>query len=281
MQLAIPWTVNKQNYNIACEYNINFINKGDNFNNLIDFLSNHPKERFNISIDISEYEFDFNQLNILNKINSNIYIKLSSDTANQQKTLKKLGIKFFFDANYAVFNYRMLEDIAALGVTDVYISDDLCYDLANVRRACDKIGVSLRWILDIIPSNTLNKNKDFYAPWVIPENIDLLSQFVDTFEFSENTSWARLDTLYKIWFEKKEWRENLRALYPQMEIDFWNQSAFPELTQHKLYCQYKCAYGSVCKKCEQNAVIADNLHKKNISYDFHKKNISHNIPKEE
>lgn len=33
---------------------------------------------------------------------------------------------------------------------------------------------------------------------MIPENIDELSKYIDTFEFSENESWAKLDTLYKI-----------------------------------------------------------------------------------
>ena len=58
----------------------------------------------------------------------------------------------------------MLEDIAALGVTDVYIADDLCYDLLNVRKACDKLNLSVRWILDVIPSGTVNKNADPRAP---------------------------------------------------------------------------------------------------------------------
>lgn len=270
MRLAIPWTSNKQNYDISCEYNIEFINKPNNFDNLIEFLSNHPQDRFNISIDISEYEFDFSKLNILNKINPNIYIKLSPLTANQQKLLKELNIKFFFDSSYSMFSYRMLEDFAALGVTDVYIADDLCYDLINVKKACEKLGISIRWILDVIPSNSLNKNKDPRAPWVIPEIIDELSQYVDTFEFSEDQSWAKLDTLYKIWFKKRQWKENLKALYPQLEIDIWNQSILPELVKYKLNCRYKCIYGSVCKKCNQNIEIADNLHKKGFFYDLPK-----------
>ena len=268
MQLAIPWTPNKQNYDIPCEYNIKFVNKPDNLDNLIEFLTNHPDERFNISIDTSEYNFDFNKIKILNNIHKNIYIKLTSQTANQQKILKDLGIKFFFDQTYFIFNYRMLEDIAALGVTDVYIADDLCYDLSNVRKACDKLNLSVRWILDVIPSGTVNKNADPRAPWMIPENIDELSKYVDTFEFSENESWAKLDTLYKIWFKNKQWRENLKALYPQLEIDIWNQSVVPDLHKVRLNCKYKCAYGSKCKKCEQIIDIANNLYANNFYYDL-------------
>ena len=105
-----------------------------------------------------------------------------------------------------MFSYRMLEDFAALGVTDVYIADDLCYDLINVKKAC----------------------------------------------------------------KKRQWKENLKALYPQLEIDIWNQSILPELVKYKLNCRYKCIYGSVCKKCNQNVEIADNLHKKGFFYDLPK-----------
>lgn len=149
---------------MQCEYNITFINKNDNFNKLIEFLSQYSKERFNIAIDISEYSFDFNKLKILKNINPNIYIKLSTKNLNQYKTLKDLNIKFFFDYSYPIFNYRMLEDISKLGVTDIYIADDLCYDLVNVRKACDKLGISLRWILDIIPSEARDKSSDPRAP---------------------------------------------------------------------------------------------------------------------
>lgn len=271
MKLALPWTSNKQNFDIPCEYNINFVNKSNNFDELIEFLSLHPTERFNISIDTSEYSFDFNKLKVLNNINHNIYIKLTSDNLNQHKVLKNLNIKFFFDYHFPISNYHMLESVAKLGVTDIYIIDDLCYDLENVRKACDKLNISLRWVLDIIPSGDAEQKSDPRAPWVIPENIDELAKYVDTFEFSENESWAKLDTLYKIWFKDKRWRENLRFLYPQLDIDIWNQSLLPNLIKYKLNCRYKCAYGSNCNKCQQNIEIAANLHSKDFAY---------NVPKE-
>ena len=59
MKIALPWHPNKDRQ-FADEYNITFSNKPNNFENLIEFLSNHPDERFNITIDTKEYEFDFN-----------------------------------------------------------------------------------------------------------------------------------------------------------------------------------------------------------------------------
>jgi len=41
---------------------------------------------------------------------------------------------------------------------------------------------------------------------------------------------------------------------------------FPDFSLFKMNCGYKCAFGSVCKKCNQLKEIADNLHNKNIEY---------------
>lgn len=59
---------------MADEFNITFINKPGNFDNLMEFLSDHINQRFNIKIDTSDYEFDIAKLKVLNKIHPNIYI---------------------------------------------------------------------------------------------------------------------------------------------------------------------------------------------------------------
>lgn len=276
MKVALPWTSGEEKRDIPCEYNITFINKPELFDNLIDFLSWHPQDRFNIKIeDYDEwnrevYSFDFSKLQTLTRINPNIYIRLTADNAKQYQLLKELGVNFFFDTHAAAINYRTLEELASLGVTDVYIGDDLCYDLKNVRKACDKLGVSLRWVLDEIPGFAQDRTTNPRAPWVTPENINELDQYVDTFEFSEQNSWAKLNTLYKIWFIKKRWRENLRALYPELEIDVWNQSMSIDLLKYRFNCRCKCIFGSVCKKCSSNIEIANNLYTKGFAYDLPK-----------
>lgn len=50
----------------------------------------------------------------------------------------------------------------------------------------------------------MDKSSDVKAPIILPECIDKLSKYVDVYEFLEKRSWIRLETLYKIWFTKKE-----------------------------------------------------------------------------
>ena len=204
--------------NKADEYNITFINKPNNFDNLMEFLSSHLDDRFNITIDTSEYSFDYAKLKVLNAIHHKLYFIVPPKEEICSK-LTEYDIKFYFNASSAATNFRSLEQLAKIGVSSVYIADDLCYDLKRVRAACDKYGLELRWILNAIPSFFSNKTMDVRAPIVLPECVDELAKYVDVGEFEENKSWARLGVLHKIWFIKKQWRENLRAIYPELEID--------------------------------------------------------------
>lgn len=184
----------------------------------MEFLSTHQEDRFDIIIDTSDYSFDYSKLKVLNAIHKDLHFMIPPKEEIYNK-LKEYGFKFYFGPEYAATNFRSLERLAKTGTSAVYIADDLCYNLECVRKACDSYGLELRWILNAIPSFSPDKGSDVRAPIMLPECIDYLSEYVDVYEFAENRSWARLDVLYKTWFIKKQWRENLRALYPELEID--------------------------------------------------------------
>ena len=264
MKIALPWHPREERQ-FGDEYNITFVNKPDNFENLMEFLSKYPDTRFNITIDTKEYQFDYSKLPILNTIHKHIYI-VTSLYENHYKQLQEMGIKFYFNADFPIVNFRLLKYVIDLGVTDVYIMDDLCYDLKRVRAAADKNNVSIRMILNHIPSMLLDKGSDVRSPIFIPETVDELSKYIDTAEFDDGGSWARLETLYKIWFIKKQWRENLQAINTDLQIAIPNQSMIPDFTIYKMNCGYRCGYGSVCKKCNQFFDMAKDLESKNIEY---------------
>lgn len=231
----------------------------------MEFLSKYPDIRFNITIDSSEYNFDYNRLRILKNINPNIHI-VTSLHHNYYEKLKELGISFYFSPDFPISNYRLLDYAIKLGASDVYIMDDLCYDLKRVRKAADAAGIHIRLVLNHIPSMLPNRGSDVRAPIFIPETVDELSKYIDTVEFDDGNSWARLEVLYKTWFIKKQWRENLQAINPDLEIEIPNQSMIPDFTIYKMNCGYRCAYGSVCKKCDQFYEMAKDLESKNIEY---------------
>ena len=109
----------------------------------MEFLSTHLDERFDIKIDTSEYLFDYAKLKVLNAIHHNLYF-IVPPKEEICKILKEYNINFYFEPDCAATNFRTLEQLAQIGVSCVYIADDLCYNLKRVRAACDKYNLELR-----------------------------------------------------------------------------------------------------------------------------------------
>jgi hypothetical protein len=204
---------------------------------------------------------------MLNTLHPQVYIVISP-WDRLFPLVKEVGMKFYFSNSYPVTSYRLLEENVQTGVSDIYIADDLCYDLANVRKACDKFGVRLRMVLNRIPSQRFDKGLDVKSPFFLPEFAEELGKYVDVGEFVEEQSWSRLETYYKIWFKNEKWRENLNYIYPELEIDIYNRSMIPLFQLNKMNCRYRCAYGSSCRKCEQFVEMAATLNEKHIEFDL-------------
>lgn len=261
MKIAIPWSTNPKEQ-FGDEYNISFDNEVNKFDTLFNFILNHKDLRFNIRIK----NMTFQQMKALDNISDNVYFKYDRGiTDDEHQQLKGEHLKFFFNEKIAPNCLILLEEQLELGVTDVYILDDLCYNLEKVRKMCNKFNVQVRTILNKIPSQRQDKGTNYKTPYFTPEIMDDLSEYIDVGEFETN-SWTRIKTYYKIWFQKEEWKENINFLYPELTIDVLNQSLIPNFLTFRLNCGYRCGYGSVCNKCVQFAELAETLYKKGYVY---------------
>ena len=266
MKIAIPWTTNID-YQYGDEYNISFNPITQKIDQLFTFLQKYQEIRFNISI---LNTISLTDLMLLHSANPHVYFKIEKDL-NKCKKFKENNIKFFFNALAAADSFRILEENVNLGSTDVYIRDDLCYNLEKVKKFAKQHNVQTRIILDRIPSKKIDAGKNIRSPWFVPETFNELSKYIDVGEFDAD-SWIKINTLYKIWFKDQEWDENLRAINMDLEIDIPNQSLMPDFTIFKMNCGYKCSYGSPCNKCQQFKEIADDLFNKNIEFIYDKEN---------
>ena len=204
------------------------------------------------------------QMEALYAENEEIHYQISRSNPLHIK-MKQKGLPFYFPSTEAAISFRQLEEYVQLGCTDVYIADDLCYNLEKVRKFCDINNLQIRLVLNRIASFRNDKGVDPRAPWFAPEAVDELSKYIDIGEF-DCDSWLQINTYYRIWFERQEWRENLKHIYLDMGMDIPNQSLMPAFESFKMNCGYRCAYGSPCKKCNQFIEIAQDLFSKHIEY---------------
>ena len=133
-----------------------------------------------------------------------MYIRLQPGQGELISQLQELHLKYFFDYDFNINSFCRLQDAIDQGVSDVYIMEDLCYKLPQVKEICNYYGVQIRLIANMISSFTLGRGIDVTSPFYVPENINALEQYYDVIEFELFDSWTRFDTLYKLWFIKQE-----------------------------------------------------------------------------
>ena len=129
---------------------------------------------------------NYQQMEAIDNINPFIYFKIDLSYKVVEE-MKKRGLKFFFNASSAPSSLSLLEEQIILGTTDIYVCDDLCYNLEYVKNICEKNNVQTRLILNEIPSKRFDKGINPKAPIFIPECIEELSKYIDVGETKEKT----------------------------------------------------------------------------------------------
>ena len=270
MKVAAPYSTNKERQNLIDEYNISFNLQKHKTEYLIDWLRKPDikEKRINIKV-ISENgdSIPLTELLLINDLKSNIYLRLQTNQGYLAKLYKENQIKFFFDYDFNINNFCRLQDAINQGVSDVYIMEDLCYRLPQVKMLCKEHSVQIRLLANMIPSFTLGRNIDVTSTFYTPENMDALESYYDIIEFELFNSWNRFDALYKIWFVKKEWKDNLKFINFELDFDIPGESFPRELCEFKMKCGHRCVERqSACRKCQQYVEIAQTMNDKNIGY---------------
>lgn len=265
-KIAIPFLLNSRLNDIAAEFNIDFDNTFNNFDKLMEFIDMYPDTRINISF---VNGLDKTMAKRLSRYSDNVYIRLQASDIGSCPTLAENNIKYFFDRSVSAGTYASLDDFIALGVTDVYIVDDLVYNLKVMRKWSDEHNIKLRLILNRIPSVALSAGMNPKSPIFRPDDIDLFQEYFDCFEFAfeEYPDKVQLETMYKIWFEDKKWYGELSEINTDIKFSFPNYSIIPFHRDFKFNCCRKCEMkmNNPCRKCTQIIEIANQLAENSIS----------------
>lgn len=265
--IAIPFKMNESLNDVAKEFNIRFNPQKNSFEKLVDFIQEYENKRINIEFPEG---LDLPTIRAINKIADNVYIRLFPQDFIHLKTLQEYGCKFFPDSNISAVNYTTLDCYISLGVSDIYIADDLCYNLKEVSKICSKNNIQIRMILNEIPSTAYDKSHNPRSPIFRPQDYELLKSYIDVFEFNcvenKKINWNKMKVLYKAWFEKHDWHGNLQEINKDLLFYFPNQSIVPEFTSYKINCGKHCISraNSKCNKCEQLIDLGVMLASKNI-----------------
>jgi hypothetical protein len=230
---------------------------------LLKFLEEYKTKRINIyfgeNIEPDSLSIMLEIFKKYPEYKTNIYIKLGFIDKHIINILKDNNIKFFFDMK--VNNWDILQGLAAMGVSDIYIVEDLGFELDKVAVMLHSIDVKVRCFPNVAQSSWQDTAalKKFF---IRPEDITQYENYIDVIEFYDNED--KEDLLYEIYAIDKKWYGELKEIIIGFKEDFNSRFIVPRFAETRIRCGKKCQKGGNCHMCETVKQLSNILEKAGI-----------------
>lgn len=164
---------------------------------------------------------------------------------------KDAGIPFFF--NVKIQNTDTLYEYVKLGVSDVYIVNELCFSLKQIYPFCKGHNTNIR-VFPNIAQKAIGK-KDLRSFFIRPEDTDVYNNFIDIYEFAGDLD--KQAVYYEIYTEGK-WAGMLNEIILDLEYDedIDNSAIVPIFAFSRLGCMKRCNYEG-CNTCDIVKIISE------------------------
>lgn len=235
-------------------------NKVDELNipyqkNLLDFIQEHQNQRINITIDPTDI-INFKECVDMVKQNNleNIYLRCSKIDKDAIDFMQNNNIKYFF--SIPTDNWETFLNFIELKVTDIYIIEELCFDLIRVSTIAHNNGVNLRTFPNVSQYKweNLPALKSFF---IRPNELDAYEPYFDTLELLGDTE--KIDIIYEIYSKDRKWMGKLKEIIAGFQSDIDNKHIIPQYTKRRIDCQRNCLKGGKCSMCDTVESLAKTL----------------------
>jgi hypothetical protein len=243
-------------YEKADEYTIKYTKKNDV---LIDFLEKNNTKRVNLTIEarITEAEMEL-FVSIYEKF-SNLVLRFESYDADIIDLIQKSGIPFFFGNR--INNWDEFIGFVNLGVSDIYVVEDLCFDLERVASIAKPAGIRLRTFANVAQS-TWKGTPEIKKFWIRPEDISIYEKYIDTLEFFGTPQ--QISVLLKVYKEDKQWFGRLKEIIFGLQSDIDSRFIIQRFAEQRVKCRKDCLKGGKCQVCDRVVELSNTLEKANI-----------------
>lgn len=267
--IAIPFKRFQDIEGRVAEYDIIFRNGDSELDDLIEFVDKIFVHRVNIEFTETP---SIQTMRTINRIKNCAYVRLKDYQWPSVKELRENDVPFFFDSTIPADSWNELDSMIQMGVSDVYVANDLAYEAEDVIRLCKAKGVQVRCILNRIPLNIRTTGESFKDIVYRPQDIPVLQKYFDVFEFEcgENYDWHVFNVLFKAYFVNKHWHGNLAEINPDIKFEggFPNDYVPNWLNHFRLKCGVSCKRKekAYCKKCQQAEEMSRILIAKGVGF---------------
>lgn len=234
------------------EFNIKFI-KTSKQDSLEEFINLYPNRRINIEFE--EDDYDINKIIELCQKYDTLYIRLKPKDLKYIQLLDDEAVHYFFDSTVRIYSYGTLEWAFMYHPTDIYISDDLTYNMDEVFNQCQLHDINLRIVLNRIPSLNTVVLACPSAQIYRPQDFDFLDHYyaVGEFDFGEDKpyDWVKAEVLYRRWFVDHYWDDTLNYMNFDIHTPYPSVLIPSELVHMRANCKHRCtmSVNNSCSKC--------------------------------
>lgn len=256
------------------EITINFTPRDSS---IINFLLESKGKRININIKDKEDFINNKRLKLFDVVKSqcqeiDFAFRLTDFKAETTKTVMELikssenKHKFFFDTT--IGDWDTLNGYVGLGVSDIYVVEDLGFEIKKVAELLHSHGIRIRVYPNVAQSKWRNTNP-FRKFFIRPEDVHLYEDYIDAMEFYGRDDF--IQTYYKIYAIDKKWFGKLKEIIIDFDSEIDNRCILSKFGPKRIECGKKCAKGKPCNVCSAIVELAEVLEKnKLIISDFEK-----------
>lgn len=224
-----------------------------NEDKLRNFLTEHRPQKITISIETFIKPETITDLLELKKEGYSFSVRSAVILPEHMSLFLKAEIPFFINRHLLSWDEFLYH--IELGVSEVYISGGLGFELQSVSNIAKERNVKIRVIPNVAQGYPLGipAIKQFY---VRPEDIELYSAYVDTFELQGPHD--KMDIIYKV-YRDGQWYGNIRELIIGFEADLDTKHVIPLFGEKRLECGRRCLKGKRCHLCDSISQLATTL----------------------
>lgn len=236
---------------------------------LIHFLQEHADRQVVLSISALKIK-EFINLHEYEKLNA-IYIEYPNFSVRFYEPCKfekidnelleavsKLKIPYF--TGMCVNTFDQLNYLCQQGVSQVYITEEMGFDLMRAKRVCRRHGVQIR-VFPNVAQYSIKQESALKTFFIRPEDLDEYSDCIDIVEFWGPVN--RQEVLRKI-YGNKRWFGTLQELILDFDEPIDSTYIPPSFGRMRKGCERRCMKGERCTACNQIIEISEFLKEKGI-----------------
>lgn len=175
--------------------------------------------------------------------------------------LMERNIKFFFAE--APSSYDELSAFIRVGVSDVYITGEMGFNLEKISNYCHSKGVEIRVYPNVAQSSIFDatfSTDSFKNFFIRPEDVSIYDEYVDTFEFFGSLD--KQPVLYDIYNDER-WYGDLNEIILSLTIPVDNMTLVPYFGLSRVKCEKRCNFDK-CHICDEILHTGELLKEKEI-----------------